>query len=285
MATARSSQREDLPAELAAGQWIDLSVLVSESYPTWPLHMPFQRTVWNWFEPPTRPGVEWRYETPYHTAWWAIDEHTGTHFDAPTHFVPPADSGLPDASPAGDITGDQVDLGKLRGPARVIDVRDLIDAAEAGVSPVIGAEEIERFERQHGALEAGDVVLFWSGWDERYKQGSAGDTYARDVVNAKIAGWPAPAPETIIALHERGIQTLGTDGCSIGSSEDGRPGHVAGLSREMAYVESLTSLGSLPPAGAYFIFLPVKVVGSSGGPGRAVAFIPGPLAETSSPND
>lgn len=284
MATARdTSNNERIGA--VAGVWVDLSVPVSESHPTWPLHMPFQRTIWNWFEPPNRAGVEWRYETPYHTAWWTIDEHTGTHFDAPTHFVPPSGSGLPDASPAGDITGDQVDLGKLRGPACIVDVRHLVDDAAPGVSPVIGLEAIERFERDHGVLRAGDVVLFWSGWDERYKPRSAGDPYARDVVNGKIAGWPAPSARTIISLHERGIQTLGTDGCSIGSSEDGRPGHLAGLSREMAYVESLTNLGSLPPVGAYFIFLPVKVIGSSGGPGRAVAIMPESIARRSSSND
>jgi kynurenine formamidase len=45
----------------------------------------------------------------------------------------------------------------------------------------------------------------------------------------------------------------------------------------MAYVESLTQLGRLPARGAYFLFLPVKVEGSSGAPGRAVAFIPSDL--------
>jgi kynurenine formamidase len=274
MATASPQAPPALARELAGCEWIDLSVLVSESLPTWPLHMPFQRSLWNWYEPPTRPGVEWRSETPYHTAWWTIDEHTGTHFDAPTHFVPPSGSRLPDASPAGDVTGDQVDLAKLRGPACVVDVRDLVERAEPGVSPVIERDAVERFERGHRKLAPGDVVLFWSGWDERYRPGRAGDRYARDVVDRRIAGWPSPSPELIVALHERGIQTLGTDGCSIGSSEDGRPGHVAGLSRQMAYVESLTNLGRLPAVGAYFVFMPVKVAGSSGGPGRAVALVP-----------
>jgi len=266
-------------AVLAGGEWIDLSVVVSARHPTWPLHMGFQRTVWNWYEPPPRPGVHWRSDAPYHTAWWVIDEHTGTHFDAPSHFIPPpsTQSPLPDASRAGEITGDLVDLGKLRGPACVVDVRDLVGQAEPGVSPEIGWDRIEGFESAHGELEAGDVVLFWSGWDERYRVGSDGDPYARDVVDQKAPGWPCPAPDVIVRLHGRGINTLGTDGCSIGSAEDGRPGHVAGLSREMAYVESLTQLGRLPARGAYFLFLPVKVEGSSGAPGRAVAFIPSDL--------
>jgi len=273
MATA-DIQGSGIAALLGDGEWIDLSVLVSPRLPTWPLHMPFQRTVWNWFEPPPRAGVHWRSEVPYHTAWWTIDEHTGTHFDAPSHFIPPSSIHLPDASRAGDITADLVNLRKLRGPACVIDVRDLVGEADAGVSPVIGWDRIERFESEHGELQVGDVVLFWSGWDERYLPGTAGDAYARAVVAEQVAGWPSPSPEVIVTLNERGIETLGTDGCSIGSSEDGRPGHIAGLSREMAYVESLTQLGRLPARGAYFMFLPVKVEGSSGAPGRAVAFVP-----------
>jgi len=41
----------------------------------------------------------------------------------------------------------------------------------------------------------------------------------------------------------------------------------------MRYVELLTGLQYIPPSGAYFIFLPVKVAGSTGGPGRAIALL------------
>lgn len=275
MATADTRTPRDVFAALGGGRWVDLSVLVAESLPTWPLHMPFQRKVWNWYEQPARRGVEWKHEDPYHTAWWTIDEHTGTHFDAPTHFVPPSSVALPDAGPAGDITAEQVDLSRLRGPACVVDVRDHAEQALPGVSPAIERDAIERFERRHEhRLDAGDVVLFWSGWDERYQRGADGDRYARDVVAGHIPGWPCPSADLIGELADRGIVTLGTDGCSIGSSDNGRVGHVAGLAREMAYVESLTNLGAIPAVGAYFLFMPVKVEGASGGPGRAVAFIP-----------
>jgi len=43
----------------------------------------------------------------------------------------------------------------------------------------------------------------------------------------------------------------------------------------MRYVEILTNLGELPVRGAYFIFLPIKIAESSGGPGRAMALLPG----------
>jgi kynurenine formamidase len=61
---------------------------------------------------------------------------------------------------------------------------------------------------------------------------------------------------------------------SIGSVHDGIPVHQEGLSRGLRYVEILTNLDELSPRGAFFVFLPLKISGSSGGPGRAVAFLP-----------
>ena len=51
--------------------------------------------------------------------------------------------------------------------------------------------------------------------------------------------------------------------------------HQEGLSRGLRYVEILTNLDKLPTRGAFFVFLPLKIAGSSGGPGRAIAFLPG----------
>jgi kynurenine formamidase len=55
----------------------------------------------------------------------------------------------------------------------------------------------------------------------------------------------------------------------------GVPVHQEGLSRGLRYVEILTNLDELPTRGAFFVFLPLKIAGSSGGPGRAIAFLPG----------
>jgi kynurenine formamidase len=264
----------DLWSVVIQRPWLDLSLTISEKHPTWPAHMPFQRKVWNWFGEPTLPGQASRTAIPYHTAWWSIDEHTGTHFDAPTHFIPPEGSGFDWAGPAGNVSGERVLLSKLRGPARVFDVSNLLGKAPPGVSPAITVDAMEQHERQYGPLTPGDVVIFASGWDRNYHEGPAGSAYALDVVQGRTPGWPSPTPELIERLYEKGITTLATDGCSIGSAQDGVPEHRVGLSREMAYVEGLAHLDRLPPTGAYFIFLPVKVAGSSGAPGRAVAILP-----------
>ena len=75
-------------------------------------------------------------------------------------------------------------------------------------------------------------------------------------------------------LYECGIKCIATDGASVGAAEDGIPSHIAGLAHEMAYIESLCNVDQLPTRGAAFIFLPLKIEGSSGGPGRAIAVLP-----------
>lgn len=271
----RVATDRDTLDRLGDARWIDLSLLVSERLPTWPFHMPFQRKVWNWFTQPSElPGQTSRSEQAFQTAWWTMDEHVGTHFDAPTHFIPPPDSGLPHASPMGAITGDLVSIDLFHGRACMIDVRALVGQADPGVSPEIDWARIEEFEQEHGPIGAGEIVVFASGWDRFYREGAAGSPYALDVVHQRSAGWPAPSVEVIERLYEeRGVRTLATDGCSVGSSHDGFAGHYAGLGRGMAYVEGLARLDELPARGWYFIFLPVKVAGSSGGPGRAVGIL------------
>jgi kynurenine formamidase len=60
----------------------------------------------------------------------------------------------------------------------------------------------------------------------------------------------------------------------MGSSHDGAPVHVAGLSGGAVFVEALTGLSQLPHRGAYFLFSPLKVARGTGAPGRAMAWLP-----------
>jgi kynurenine formamidase len=95
----------------------------------------------------------------------------------------------------------------------------------------------------------------------------------RDAVAGSAPGWPAPTAETVVALAERGITCVGTDGVSIGAVHDGGPAHNAGLSRGLVFVEGLSQLDQVPPRGAWFVFMPIKLRGGSGGPGRAAALV------------
>ena len=254
----------------------DLSLTLDDRCPcTWPGHMPFEHKVHNWYEASAAGRQRLRSVAPYYTCWMTLDEHAGTHFDAPTHFIPPPDSGLPHANEFGSRYGDRVRLEQLQGPAVVVDVGFLREAAEDGISPLVTPEHLEAWEGEHGTLGAGEIVLLRSGWDALYAPYPDGDRYAFGPLVARDApGWPAPSAEAVIYLHDRGVCCLGTDGPSIGAAHEGLSMHWAGLERGMAYVEGLAGLEELPVRGSYFVFLPLKIAESSGGNGRAFAYVP-----------
>jgi kynurenine formamidase len=275
------AQTQDALAALMAGyqasKVVDLTVALSEELPgAWPTHMPFQRKLYNYFaNNPDQHQPTFGFRGPYHTAVLTLDEHCGTHVDAPAHFIPPPDSGLPNAAEIGAQTLEKLDLAKMMGPAAVIDVTELTGQGEGGVSPEILPEHITRWETQHGELRPEDIVLFRSDWDQFYVPMPEGSAYVLDpFLLQKGPGWPTPGIPALQLLLDRGVTTIGLDGVSVGASHDGVPPHVFGLSRGMMYVELLANLKDVPARGAFFIFLPIKIAGGSAGPGRAVALVP-----------
>jgi kynurenine formamidase len=247
-----------------SGHVVDLSVTVAEDLPCyWEGHQPFRHETWNWFAE----------RGPYATRWMAIDEHTGTHVDAPLHFIPPPGSGLPGAGPAGEVSVDRLALDRLMGAAAVIDVAHL-DGAAGGSSPLIEPDVITAWEDRHGRL-SGEIVLLRTGWDRHYLRGPGGDGYLRDVLAGRSPGWPAPSVPAVELLLGRGVRCVGIDAPSIGPAHDPVAVHVRGLGEGLVFVECLAALDRLPPRGAWFCFLPVKVEGGTGAPGRAVALLPG----------
>ncbi|MQA08184.1 MAG: cyclase family protein [Pseudonocardiaceae bacterium] len=258
----------------------DLSLPLSEELPAhWATHMPFQAKIYNWFDrEETRDGHLFSRCGPYYTRWLLLDEHTGTHFDAPSHFVPPPGSDLPHSGSPGAVTASHVPVRQFMGKAAVIDVpyRRGFDEVPVGESYEFGPDVVAGWEAENGTLTSDHIVLFRTGWDEKYQAGHAGSAYTHDVLVTKTApGWPAPDTDCISLLLSRGIGCAGTDGASMGSAHNGQPVHVLGLSSGMVFIEALGNLGSLPVDGAYFVFLPIKVDGGSGAPGRAIAFVPG----------
>ena len=134
---------------------VDLTLLLSEDLPcAWPAHMPFKRTNWNWFKRvDSEAGCVLRNKYgAYHTGWMVIDEHTGTHFDAPSHYVPLPDSGLPHACESGRITGDKVDISKMLGDAVVVDISHLRDKGGMGTSPLFTKADMIAWEKENGGF-------------------------------------------------------------------------------------------------------------------------------------
>jgi kynurenine formamidase len=248
-----------------ADKIVDLSVTLSEHLPsTWPEHMPFAHKNWSWFEEDELPtGACTCSLGPYVTHFFILDEHAGTHVDAPSHYFREGDS------------SEKLDLSKLIGPAAVVDLRRLDGEAEDGASPAITVAHLEAWEEEHGRFEPGEVVLLLTGWSKHYVRGEDGRAFLHEpVVLQSRPAWPAPEADAAIFLHERGVTTIGIDAPSMGSAEEGNEVHRAGLSREMAFIEGLTNLERLPTRGASFFFLPLKIAVASGAPGRAIAVLP-----------
>lgn len=261
-----------LEAFAAPAQVHDLSLLVSPKLPcVWPVGMmPHSVTLVRSFGP-----------GPYHRDLIAIDEHTGTQWDAPAHFVPPPDSGLPGAGPMGLITSEKVPAWQFCGEACVIDVSQHRDDASPGGSFLIKPEHVQAWEKQYRPLGPGDAVLFRSGYSDQYYQPfPQGERFVQTALRKQTPGWPAPTADTMIYLGSRGVKMLGLDGASMGPLPDlAVATHQAGGKLGMIWTECLTGLGPLPATGAFHAFLPAKHAGGSGGECRAFAITEPGLAK------
>ena len=291
----------EIAAAVEAGEVVDLTVTISENYPAhWPFHPPFRRWTMNWFEPQPGPYTESTAEGaggpgdtihenlvqsvfPYYSQQYVIDDHTGTQADFPAHFVPPAGSGIEFENETGWMTGDKYPVDRMMGPAVVIDVRDILDKADPGMSPLVTVEMIKADEQKNGEIKAGDVVLFYSGYDDAYyKPFPEGNRLAWDpLVKADVPAWPAPTPEAVAYLAEKGVTHLAIDSPSMGPAGhmwEGKPmaqmTHVKFLETGGSWTEFVRNLGQLPARGAYFISLSAKIVDMSGGLTRAIAIKP-----------
>ena len=301
LAANAATPGEQIAAAVTGGEVVDLTVTVAENYPAhWPFHPPFKRWTMNWFdqqggqyannplagaggEDDTVKGNVFQSVFPYFSQQMVIDEHTGTQIDYPAHFVPPPSTDLEFADESGWMTGDKYPPEKMMGPAVVIDIRSILDQAEGGKSPLITVDMIKADEEKNGEIKAGDVVLFYSGYDDLYyKPFPEGSRLAWDpLVKGDVPAWPAPTPEAVTYLAEKGVTHLGIDSPSMGPAGymyEGKPmpqmTHVAFLSTGGSWTEFLRNLGSLPARGAYFISTSAKIVDMSGGLSRALAIKP-----------
>ncbi len=251
-------------------RFVDLSLLVAADYPcTWPTFPRFQL------------NAEYRIgaSSPYNSDILIIDGNTGTQLDVPPHSVTPPDSGLPNAGRFGRDYTDVIPAWQFGGEACVIDCRDLIEAAPAGRSALIRRGRVIAWEKSHRPLGPGDVVLFSSGYSDRfYRPLPEGRRFAADPVQGSAPAWPGPDPECMEYLAGRNVMTLGIDSASMGPLPDlAEPTHFAGLKHGMIWTESATGLGELPSTGAFYCMIGPKYAGGIYSEGRAFAVVGDPL--------
>lgn len=199
----------------------------------------------------------------YYSAYaFCTPEHGGTHLDAPVHFA------------RGQRTTDQVPLGQLVAPAVVIDVSAKASAA-SDASYRLTVDDVREFERRHGRIARGTMVLLRTGWSRHWSDRKAyfGDDTPGDASKLRFPSFGPQAAALLV--RERGVQVLGVDTASIdyGPSTD-FPVHRLAAAGNVVGLENLTALEELPPTGATVMALPMKVRGGSGGPVRVVAAVP-----------
>ena len=201
-------------------------------------------------------GPKWAWN------WLELGEHTGTHFDAPSHWYTGKDHP--------DNTTDTIAVKNFVAPACVID-RSAESAVDADYRLTV--ESIKAWEEEHGEIEAGSWVLLRTGWCKR--GGSA-----QEFLNSDETGphYPGPTPEALQYLLSKdivgwGTDTISTDAPNGFSMTPPAPAHHLVHAANRYGLASLTNLDQLPPKGAVIIAAPLKIVGGTGSPVRALALV------------
>ena len=194
-------------------------------------------------------------------AWYwnniSTGEHTGTHFDAPIHWVT--------GQNANDVS--QVPVRRLVAPAVVLDA-----TADVAANPdfLLEVEHIKAWEEKHGPLPAGGWLLYRTGWDARSDNDDAFLNNGQSPgISVECAQWLAEeAP--IVGI---GVETVGTDAGAAHSFTPPFPCHSFLLGHDKYGLTQLRNVGLLPPTGAVVVAAPLPIVHGSGSPARVLALV------------
>jgi len=224
---------------------IDLSHTITAGIPGWPGD-PERFEI----EVTGRPEID-----GYFTRSFRMMEHFGTHVDAPLHFA------------RGGLTVDRLAAHRLFGPAVVLEA---CPETARDADYALPRERVEQWERAHGTIEPGSIVLLRTGWAARWPDRQR--YWNKD--DGGVLHTPGFGSEAAALLIERGVSALGIDALSIdpGSSPD-VPVHRLALGAGLYQIEDLADLSALPESGARLVVAPLKLEGGSGAPCRVFAFL------------
>lgn len=203
-------------------------------------------------------GPAWYWNTIH------MGEHTGTHFDAPIHWI----TGKDFANNALDT----IPARQLVGAACVIDVSQEVAQYE---DFLLTRQHVLAWEGEHGKIQPGSWVLLRTDWSKR--------TGRESFLNVKADGPHSPGwhKDCVHFLaHERdvlgvGVETVGTDAGQAGGFDPPFPCHTLMHGAGKFGLASLRNLDQLPPTGAVVIAAPLKIVNGSGSPLRVLALVAG----------
>jgi len=247
-------------ADLMSGKVkvIDLTQTLSPEFPTIALPPQFGQCA------PFRLEQISRYDDKGPAWYWnnfSCGEHTGTHFDAPIHWVSGKD--LP------NNTTDTIPAQNFIAPCCVIDC-----SREAGENAdfILTVAVIEAWEAKHGKIPAGNWVFLRTDWSKR-----SGAAYAN--LKEDGAHTPGPDPDAVKFLVEQrdvigfGVETIGTDAGQAHGFTPPYPAHFFMHGKGRYGLQCLSNLDKLPPTGALIVSPPLKIQGGSGSPLRVLALV------------
>ena len=194
--------------------------------------------------------------------WMVLGEHSGTHFDAPHHWITGKDYE--------DGFTDTLNIQRVVAPVNVIDCSK---EAEADPDFLLTADHVKAWEKEHGEIGEGEWVVMRTDWDRR--------AHDEDLfLNTDETGphSPGPTPDAIQYLLSKkivgwGSQCIGTDAGQAGGMEPPFPAHNL-LHKENCFgLASLANLDKLPAKGAVMIAAPLKIARGTGSPIRALALV------------
>jgi kynurenine formamidase len=250
----------DLVAALSDGtvEVVDLTAPLSESTPILMLPEPFGQTATFQLEEISRyddRGPAWYWNN------FRTGEHTGTHFDAPIHWVTGQDKA--------DVS--QVPVQRLVAPAAVL---DFSERAAADPDWLLEIDDVKAWESDHGTLPDGGWLLLRTGWSSRSHDQreflNADDTGPHTPgVSVGCARWLADEAPVIGV----GVETVGTDAGAAHSFDPAFPCHQFLLGADKYGLTQLQNLDRLPPTGAVVVAGPLPIAGGSGSPTRVLALV------------
>ena len=207
------------------------------------------------FDAPQRRTLVTIADAGFYSQEWTFGEHSGTHMDAPGHFI------------AGGRLAPQITLPELLGiPIVVVDI-----SARAARNPdaTLTSRDLTRFESRHGRIPNGALVAMNSGWWRKVNNPRAfkgGDAFP----NYHFPGFRIDAAEWL--LEKRSVTAIGVDTMSLDPGNSTKfPVHVRWLEANKYGLENLARLDRIPPKGARVFVGLIPWQRGSGGPSRVVA--------------
>jgi kynurenine formamidase len=190
---------------------------------------------------------------------FCVPEHAGTHLDAPLHF-----------SETGESV-DRISVRRLLAPAIVVDVTKEVAADPDYALTLV---DLQRWEKRHGPVPRGSVVLLRTGWSSRYADAKRylGEDTPGDCEHLLFPSFGPDAAELLTKI--RGVAGIGVDSASLdrGQSKEFAVHRVV-LEAGAFGLENLTNLSALPEVGAWIAALPLAITNGSGSPVRVVGLL------------